>query len=86
MKKSEFTKQKILDYIKQNPWKSNTQISKNLWLSTVAVLYHLQDLLSMNLIYKIGNTRATRYFLVVKKYKINLDKYFFQRLSLVLWE
>ena len=81
MKKSELTKSKIYEYIKSNPWKSSNQISDFLWITRVAVLYHLQVLLAEDRVYKTGQTRATRYFIVNKKYSIKVSDDFFINLK-----
>lgn len=80
MKKSDITKKKILEYIKENPWNSNTQIANFMWLTSVATLYHLQELIKENLVYKVWETRATRYFPKEKEIFIKLSPNFFQKL------
>lgn len=86
MKKADRTKKTILDYISNNPGVSNTQIAKYIWLTTVAVLYHLQELLKDDFIYKVWNTRAVRYFLKEKKFSINIPEDFFSKIKLELSE
>lgn len=77
MKKSNITKKKIYEYIKNNPWKSNTQIANFIWLTTVSVFYHLKDLIKEKSIYKVWNTRSTRYFNSEKVNTFELKKDFF---------
>ncbi len=81
MKKSELTKSRIYQYINSNPWQSSIQISKFLWITRVAVLHYLQELLKNNKIYKTGNTRATRYFVLVEKYPMKISRDFFTSLK-----
>jgi hypothetical protein len=47
-------------------------------MTTVAILYHIQDLLKDNIIYKIGNTRSTRYFKREKDCNILVTNNFFE--------
>jgi hypothetical protein len=86
MKEIDITKKKILNYIKENPWKSSTQMAKFMWITNVAIFYHLQKLLKENFIYKVWETRATRYFLKEKEFSIKLSLDFFERLKTDLTE
>jgi len=80
MKKSDITKKNILDYIKDNPWSSSTNISNFLWLTNVAIFYHIQKLLKDSLIYKTWDTRSTRYFIVEKNNNTKIPKTFFNNI------
>lgn len=60
--KKNIIQQKILEFLKINPWSSSTQISKYIGYTRVAIYYHLKELLSQDSIYKKWNKNATRYF------------------------
>jgi len=81
MVKWNITKKRILDYIGNNPGISITSIAKFLWLTNVAIFYHIKELIKQNFIYKIWNTRSTRYFIVNKKQNTIVSQDFFDKIK-----
>lgn len=67
------TKEKVLNIIKKSKGISASTIGKMLSISRQAVHKHINKLINDNLIKKIGNTSATKYFMISEK--TNLEKF-----------
>ena len=63
MQKNLLTSEKILEFLRVHPGSSSTNIARQFGVTTVAIFYHLRELISRGRIERIGKSRSTRYFL-----------------------
>lgn len=63
MQQNSITSKKILEYLRQYPGSSSTDMAKEFRVTPVAIFYHLRELIKTDTIEVYGKSRATRYYI-----------------------